>query len=169
MHQRLSHHPQNNPHAQRQIATGHDRLQKLNDVLHAMKLRPVIADDALPQFRLPKPDLERPCLVGKTRPFSTRRVKSRQLPKWIPKQQRRVIMAMLRENPHIQSASRPLHIGQQMAINLTNRMVTRGDPERNVDLVLRSVPLMWDKPRFDDVKVAVLAPDGTSQRLYFAR
>jgi hypothetical protein len=78
-------------------------------------------------------------------------------------------MAMLRENPHIQSASRPLHIGQQMAINLTNRMVTRGDPERNVDLVLRSVPLMWDKPRFDDVKVAVLAPDGTSQRLYFAR
>lgn len=155
---------------QKQIAGNRENLQMLNDVLHAAGEKPVLDEGEMPHFRLQKSykNTNDTFLVGGKRQFQLE-TRARQLPKWIPIEQRRAVMAMLRGAAHLAGAPLPLRIGQQMTINLTNRMASRTNPSRDVELILRSVPVMWGKPRFDNVKVAILGEDGVTQRLYFGK
>ena len=53
-------------------------------------------------------------------------------------------------------------------MTLRNRQLKRTHPKHLVQVTLRAVPMLYGKPRYDNVKVVLSDPDGL-ERMYFAR
>lgn len=143
------------------------RMMQLRDLLHNAGAPIITEEGEHGSVMLHRTPPCRPHLEQKAKLFDARG-KISQLPKWLSKREKIVVMAKLRASPYMSEAT--MHfIGAQLSLTLKNRQLTPSHKKYLVKVTFRAVALMYGQPRFDNVKVA-LKTDGTEQeRLYFGK
>ena len=152
--------------SQAQMDRADHRMTQLRDLLHNAGVSPmteagnygvVMQERVLPTH---------PKLVAKVKPLLVRG-NYRQLPKWIGKNTKKLIMAHLR-SPIYMTHAKPHTIGSQLTLTLPNRLLDPTHPKYLVKMTFRAVPKLYGKPIFDNVKV-VLSKDDDGERMYIGR